>query len=138
MEKRSFNIGNVFIDAEWRSNMKWDRILGLNIEFEGKNILDVGSGNGYYGLECWVRRPSLLSVLSQISTLTQFLALNHFIKSKNIRMIPKRIEEINFSDKSFDLVLSMGVLYHQRNPEIVYFYLLKRGWSVNNRNFNSS
>jgi len=32
-------------------------------------------------------------------------------------MIPQRIEEISFLDKCFDLVFSMGVLYHQRNPE---------------------
>ena len=116
--KGPFSIGNVFIDAEWRSNMKWDRILDLNIEFEGKNILDVGSGNGYYGFRMLGKKAQFVICLEpNLSHLTQFLALNHFIKSKNIRMIPKRIEEINFSDKSFDLVLSMGVLYHQRNPE---------------------
>ena len=32
-------------------------------------------------------------------------------------MVPLRVEEISFSDKCFDLVFSMGVLYHQRNPE---------------------
>ena len=52
-----------------------------------------------------------------VTHLTQFLALNHFINSDRIRMVPQRIEEISFSDKCFDLVFSMGVLYHQRNPE---------------------
>ena len=36
--KGPFNIGNVFIDAEWRSNMKWDRILGLNIELLDEDL----------------------------------------------------------------------------------------------------
>ena len=69
--KGPFTIQDIFIDSEWQSNMKWERVL----------------------------------------------ALNHFIDSKRIRMIPQRIEEISFLDKCFDLVFSMGVLYHQRNPE---------------------
>ena len=52
-----------------------------------------------------------------VSHLTQFLVLNHFINSDRIKMVPRRIEEISFLEKCFDLVFSMGVLYHQRNPE---------------------
>ena len=32
-------------------------------------------------------------------------------------MIPERIEELIVADKCFDLVFSMGVLYHLRDPE---------------------
>ena len=116
--KGPFMIQDIFIDAEWQSNMKWERVLDLNIELKGKNILDVGSGNGYYGFRMLGKGAEFVICLEpNVSHLTQFLALNHFINSSRIRMVPRRIEEISFLDKCFDLVFSMGVLYHQRNPE---------------------
>ena len=116
--KGPFMIQDIFIDAEWQSNMKWERVLDLNIELKGKNILDVGSGNGYYGFRMLGKGAEFVICLEpNVSHLTQFLALNHFINSSRIRMVPLRIEEISFLDKCFDLVFSMGVLYHQRNPE---------------------
>ena len=116
--KAPFTIQDIYIDAEWQSNMKWERVLDLNIELKGKNILDVGSGNGYYGFRMLGKGAEFVICLEpNVSHLTQFLALNHFINSNRIRMVPLRIEEISFFDKCFDLVFSMGVLYHQRNPE---------------------
>ena len=116
--KGPFTIQDVFIDAEWQSSMKWKRILELDIELKGKSILDVGSGNGYYGFRMLGKGAEFVICLEpNITHLTQFLALNHFINSDRIRMVPQRIEEISFSDKCFDLVFSMGVLYHQRDPE---------------------
>ena len=116
--KGPFMIQDIFIDAEWQSNMKWERVLDLNIELKGKNILDVGSGNGYYGFRMLGKGAEFVVCLEpNVSHLTQFLVLNHFINSSRIKMVPRRIEEISFLDKCFDLVFSMGVLYHQRNPE---------------------
>ena len=115
--KGPFTIQDVFIDAEWQSSMKWKRILELDIDLKEKNILDVGSGNGYYGFRMLGKGAEFVICLEpNVTHLTQFLALNHFINSDRIRMVPQRIEEISFSDKCFDLVFSMGVLYHQRNP----------------------
>ena len=115
--KGPFTIQDIFIDAEWQSSMKWKRILELDIELKGKNILDVGSGNGYYGFRMLGKGAEFVICLEpNVTHLTQFLALNHFINSDRIRMVPQRIEEISFSDECFDLVFSMGVLYHQRNP----------------------
>ena len=116
--KGPFMIQDIFIDAEWQSNMKWERVLDLNIELKGKNILDVGSGNGYYGFRMLGKGAEFVVCLEpNVSHLTQFLILNHFINSDRIKIVPRRIEEISFLDKCFDLVFSMGVLYHQRNPE---------------------
>ena len=46
--KGPFKVNNIFIDSEWRSNLKWDRFLELDLDLKDKTILDVGSGNGYY------------------------------------------------------------------------------------------
>ncbi len=116
--KGPFEIGDIFIDAEWRSNLKWERFLKLNIELSGKIILDVGSGNGYYGLRMLGQGADYVVCLEpNLSHLTQFIAINNFIQSEQIRMIPERIEELTFTEECFDLIFSMGVLYHQREPE---------------------
>jgi len=116
--KGPFEIGDISIDAEWRSNLKWERFLELNIELSGKTILDVGSGNGYYGFRMLGQGvDSVVCLEPNLSHLTQFIAINNFAKSEQIRMIPKRIEELTFTDECFDLIFSMGVLYHQRKPE---------------------
>ena len=95
--KGPFMIQDIFIDAEWQSNMKWERVLDLNIELKGKNILDVGSGNGYYGFRMLGKGAEFVICLEpNVSHLTQFLALNHFINSNRIRMVPERVEEISF------------------------------------------
>ena len=116
--KGPFKIGDILIDSEWRSDWKWKRFLRLNISLSGKTILDVGSGNGYYGFRMLGQGAGFVMCLEpNLLYLTQFKAINHFIQSNNIAMIPERIEELTFSDKCFDLIFSMGVLYHQRDPE---------------------
>ena len=41
--KGPFQLGNVMIDTEWRSDMKWDRLNGL--DFTGQSVCDVGCGS---------------------------------------------------------------------------------------------
>ena len=117
--KGPFQIGDISIDAEWRSNQKWERFLELNTELSRKTILDVGSGNGYYGFRMLGQgADSVVCLEPNLSHLTQFIAINNFVQSEQIRMIPERIEELSFADKCFDLVFSMGVLYHNREPNL--------------------
>ena len=47
---------------------------------------------------------------------SQFSAINHFVNSEKIRMIPERLEESGLANSKFDVIFSMGLLYHQRNP----------------------
>ena len=47
---------------------------------------------------------------------SQFSAINHFVNSEKIRMIPERLEESGLENSKFDTIFSMGLFYHQRNP----------------------
>ena len=47
--KGPFSINELHIDSEWRSDMKWDRIKSAIGSLQGQRVLDIGSGNGYFG-----------------------------------------------------------------------------------------
>jgi tRNA (mo5U34)-methyltransferase len=53
--------------------------------------------------------PFLLSVI-------QFQAINHFVNSQSIQILPLSIEKLQYTSQAFDTIFSMGVLYHQRSP----------------------
>ncbi len=114
--KGPFDIGGVQIDAEWRSDLKWDRVAGA-IDLEDRAVLDVGSGNGYYALK--MRAAGAKSVIGVDPTLVyvmQFLAVNQFAQDPSVFVLPLRLEELPLPAKRFDTSFSMGVLYHQRSP----------------------
>lgn len=114
--KGPFNVGGVEIDAEWRSDMKWSRVRDAIEPLAGRNVLDVGCGNGYYALQMRAAGaghvvgidPTLLYVL-------QFLAVNTFVRDDRVCVLPLRLHEMPAAPV-FDTVFSMGVLYHQRSP----------------------
>jgi len=115
--KGPFKINNTFIDSEWRSNLKWDRFLELDLDLKDKTILDVGSGNGYYAFRMLGQEAeAILCLEPNLIHFSQFLAINHFIKTIKIRMLPERLEDVEMKETYFDVVFSMGLLYHQRDP----------------------
>ncbi|MCH7980994.1 MAG: tRNA 5-methoxyuridine(34)/uridine 5-oxyacetic acid(34) synthase CmoB [Proteobacteria bacterium] len=115
--KGPFELGGVSIDAEWRSDLKWDRVSQSIAALEGRNVLDVGCGNGYYALR--MREAGAQSVIGIDPTLLfvmQFLAINHFAKDDSVFVLPLRLHELPGPARAFDTTFSMGVLYHQRSP----------------------
>jgi len=115
--KGPFSINDVFIDSEWCSHFKWDRFLELNVDLNDKTVLDVGSGNGYYGFRMLgLGAKEVLCLEPNLTHFSQFLAINNFTQSKKIQMLPERLESIEIDKPYFDVIFSMGLLYHQRDP----------------------
>ncbi len=116
--KGPFNLFDIQIDTEWRSDWKWDRLKEHIQPLKNRLVLDVGCGNGYH---CWrmlgegARRvigidPTLLSIM-------QFNALKQLLDSPlPIDLLPIGIEEVPPGLEAFDSVFSMGILYHRRSP----------------------
>ena len=115
--KGPFCIAGVDIDAEWRSDWKWGRIADAIEALDGRKVLDVGCGNGYYALQ--MRKAGASIVVGIDPTLLyvmQFLAINTFERDPNMLVLPLRLEEMPPARNTFDTTFSMGVLYHQRSP----------------------
>ena len=123
--KGPYSIAGVFIDCEWRSDFKWDRVLPHLARLQGRRILDVGCGNGYH---CWrmlAQSPELvLGIEPSVLFNLQFQALQHYLQREDIDMLPIGVEAMPENLNWFDTVLSMGVLYHRRSP-IDHLYQLK-------------
>jgi len=115
--KGPFEVDGIHIDAEWRSDLKWARLESALHPLAGRNVLDVGCGNGFYALQ--MRRAGADLVVGVDPTLLfvmQFLAINTFKRDDGIFVLPLRLEEAVPAEGVFDTTFSMGVLYHQRAP----------------------
>ena len=114
--KGPFNVGGIDIDAEWRSDLKWARVRDGIESLAGRNVLDVGCGNGYYAFRmrnAGARR--VVGIDPMVLYVLQFLAINEFERDDDVCVLPLRLEEVPPAPV-FDTVFSMGVLYHQRSP----------------------
>ena len=115
--KGPFQIGGVDIDSEWRSDLKWQRCADAIESLEGRAVLDVGSGNGYYALRMRdAGARAVIGVDPTILYVMQFLAVRRFDTDGCVFVLPFRLDELPVEPRAFDTTFSMGVLYHQRSP----------------------
>ncbi|TNF84833.1 MAG: tRNA 5-methoxyuridine(34)/uridine 5-oxyacetic acid(34) synthase CmoB [Gammaproteobacteria bacterium] len=122
--KGPFELFGLGIDTEWRSDWKWERIAAALGRLDGQQVLDVGCGNGYFGWRLLgAGAAGVLGVDPTVIFFIQHLALCRYLggavthanpaQSANF-LLPIPFE--NLPVNSFDLVLSMGVVYHRPDP----------------------
>lgn len=115
--KGPFHICGVELDAEWRSDLKWDRLAGAITPLDDRQVLDVGCGNGYYAYRMTGAGARLVvGIDPTLLYVMQFHALNRLFDVRSILVLPLRLRELPQPDNRFDTTFSMGVLYHQRDP----------------------
>ncbi|MFT5111933.1 MAG: tRNA (mo5U34)-methyltransferase [Parasphingorhabdus sp.] len=114
--KGPFSLFDVKIDTEWRSDLKWDRLLPGLHPLQDKTVLDVGCGSGYH---CWRMAGAgarmVVGIEPTLLYVYQYLATTRYLKAP-VWVFPCRMEELPPSLKAFDCVFSMGILYHRRSP----------------------
>ena len=114
--KGPFDLFGVLVDAEWQSNLKWNRIQSL-VNWSGKKVLDVGCGNGYYGYRMLGQGAHTVIGLEPYPLYNaQFAAVSSLATALNNFVIPASDRALDVPLRVFDVVLSMGVLYHCKDP----------------------
>ncbi len=123
--KGPFQIAGVHVDSEWRSDLKWNRVLPELGSLERRRVLDVGCGNGYYAWRMLAQNPEfVLGIEPSVLFNLQFLALQKYLQRPDIALLPLGVEDMPADLEWFDTVFSMGVLYHRKSP-IDHLYQLK-------------
>jgi tRNA (mo5U34)-methyltransferase len=114
--KGPLRLGGLRIESEWRSDWKWQRVEP-HITLTGKRVLDIGCGNGYFGLRMLGAGAALVvGIDPTLLFVMQWLACRHFSGDIANYVLPLAIEDLPADPVAFDTVFSMGVLYHRKEP----------------------
>jgi tRNA (mo5U34)-methyltransferase len=115
--KGPFDIHGVYIDSEWRSDLKWDRLRDAIAPLRDRLVLDVGCGNGYHAWRMHgAGAYAALGLDPTLAYVVQYCAVRHFIPVPPVWVLPLALEDLPAEMRAFDTVFSMGVLYHSRAP----------------------
>ena len=115
--KGPYSIADIFIDTEWRSDWKWQRVQPHIKDLKNRLVLDVGCGNGYH---CWRMleggAKQVIGIDPSPRFVMQFYAIKHFAGDYPVDVLPLALEDLPELLPVFDTVFSMGVLYHRPSP----------------------
>jgi len=122
--KGPYSLFDIFIDTEWRSDWKWNRLKDFIAPLDGKNVIDIGCGNGYH---CWRMIGSgaknVIGIDPYLLSSVQFNTIKKITPDLPVWIIPVGIDDFLISEfkkreklKIFDTVFSMGLLYHRKSP----------------------
>ncbi|WP_457605432.1 tRNA 5-methoxyuridine(34)/uridine 5-oxyacetic acid(34) synthase CmoB [Nitratifractor sp.] len=113
--KGPFRLGELLIDSEWRSQIKYD-LLEPHFDLEDKVVGDIGCNNGYYLFRMQSHRPArLIGFDPSPLYYSQFRFLNRFFRSP-IEYELLGVEHLPLFGQSFDTLFCLGVLYHRSDP----------------------
>ena len=116
--KGPWRLYDLFIDTEWRSDLKWERLRPHLPDLTGRRVLDVGCGSGYH---LWRMRAAGAEAVIGIDPtrlfVAQFLLTRRLLGEHPVWLLPLPLERLPVPvNGAFDVVFSMGVLYHRRSP----------------------
>lgn len=115
--KGPFNYFGINIDAEWRSNNKWNRIKPFLPDLNNKIIADVGCNNGYYIFRMLDCSPAFVFGFDPVPRLKlTWQALTAPLPPLHACFDLLGVEQLVLFPESFDVIFLMGILYHHPAP----------------------
>jgi len=81
------------------------------------NILEIGTGKGYFALELARRGYKFTSIdISEEEQAFARLNIKNFGLERNVNFRAENAEDMSFEDKSFDIIFLINVVHHLANP----------------------
>lgn len=115
--KGPFSVFGTDIDAEWRSERKWNRLKPHLPDLSGKTIADIGCNNGYYMFRMVPSEPRfVLGFEPSVQHYYCFKALQAMAGFDNLAVDLLGVEHVGLFKQSFDVIFLMGIIYHQSSP----------------------
>jgi tRNA (mo5U34)-methyltransferase len=115
--KGPFNVFGIDIDAEWRSERKWNRLLPELPDLAGKAVADIGCNNGYYMFRMAHLQPRLvLGFEPYVQHHYTFRILNTFAGQERLHSDLLGVEHLHLFPACFDVVFLLGIIYHRPSP----------------------
>lgn len=105
---------NIRLSSQLATQRTTDTILGME-RFEGRSVLDIGCGDGYYTCQFWDHgHPSKLIGIDMAEN-----AIARANERKGERPIAFEVGDAHnlpYPDNSFDLILIQSILHHDYDP----------------------
>lgn len=115
--KGPFSVFGTHIDAEWRSERKWQRLENHLPDLAGKTIADIGCNNGYYMFRMTPEKPKfVLGFEPSVQHYYCFKALNSMAGFSNLDIDLLGVEHLSLFPECFDVIFLMGIIYHRSSP----------------------
>ena len=115
--KGPFSIFGHEIDAEWRSDFKWERLRPMPGALSNKRVADVGCSNAYYMFRMAPQEAECIIGFDPSERgYFAFELFQRFIQRPELGFELLGIEDLDLFPKFFDIIYCLGVLYHQRDP----------------------
>jgi len=113
--KGPFDLFGLFIDTEWRSDLKYN-FLRPYFNLSGKKVADIGCNNGYYMFRFLEDTPAKVVGFDPSALFkSQFDLINHYVKSDIVYEL-LGVEHLPYYEEKFDVIFCLGVLYHRSDP----------------------
>lgn len=116
-KKGPFKLFGVEIDAEWRSDWKWQRILPHIHDLKNRKVADIGCHNGYFMFRMAHQEPRcVIGFEPYAKHFWNFQLIQNIVKQKNLAFELLGVEQIHLYPNFFDTIFCLGILYHHTDP----------------------
>ena len=116
-KKGPFSLFGTEIDAEWRSDWKWQRILPHIAPLQGRRVADIGCHNGYFMFRMAAQQPKLVIGIEPVAKhFWNFQLLQNVVQQPNLVFELFGVEHMDLYPSFFDTIFCLGILYHHTDP----------------------
>ncbi len=116
-KKGPFELFGTLIDAEWRSDWKWQRILPHITALKHRKVADIGCHNGYFMFRMAHQQPNcVIGFEPYAKHFWNFQLIQNLIQQKMLHFELLGVEHIDLYPNFFDTIFCLGILYHHTDP----------------------